>query len=140
MTQGSREQVAYGWESVESLEAHAYSLPALKRLLPKKALTILDVDCGNGYVTAQLASMGHTVVGVDTSEDGIAIVREAYPNVRFEVHSAYDGLRDVIEAVDVVVSAEVVEHLFRPKLCWTTPLRSCAPGVCVSSRRPTTVI
>jgi 2-polyprenyl-3-methyl-5-hydroxy-6-metoxy-1,4-benzoquinol methylase len=128
MTQKFREYVPYGWKSAESLEAHTYLLPALKRLLPKGTLTILDVGCGNGYVTSQIASMGHTVVGVDASEDGIAIAKEAYPNARFEVHSAYDDLRNVIEAVDIVISSEVIEHLYRPRLLVDNVFTILRPG------------
>lgn len=64
----------------------------------------------------RLASMGHSVVGIDVSEDGIAIVRKTYPNIRFEVYSAYDDLSTLIEEVDLIVLSEVIEYLFRPKL------------------------
>ena len=106
----------YGWRSKGCLDDHAYTLPAIKYLLPGDVLTILDAGCGNGYIASQLASMGHNVTGIDSSKDGILIGRKAYPNVRFEVHSVYDDLRDIAVEVDLVVSSEVIEHLYRPKL------------------------
>lgn len=106
----------YGWKSAEPLADHAYTLPAIRNLLPAGTSTILDVGCGNGYIASQLAANGHTVVAVDTSEDGIEIARKACPAVRFEVYSAYDDLRQFADAVDVVVSSEVIEHLYRPAL------------------------
>jgi SAM-dependent methyltransferase len=122
------DNVPYGWQSPESTEAHAYVLPALKRLLPKEALTILDVGCGNGYIAQKLADMGYTVVGIDASEEGITIAKKAFPNVRFEAYSAYDDLRPVVGAVDVVVASEVIEHLFRPTLFLNNVAAVLRPG------------
>ncbi len=116
MKQDGESRLCYGWKSTEPLADHSYKLPAIKRLLPEGTLTILDVGCGNGYITSKFAAMGHEVTGVDASEDGIAIARKAYPEVRFEVYSAYDDLTDVVTEADVVVSSEVIEHLYRPKL------------------------
>lgn len=89
--------------------------------------TILDVGCGNGYIASQLAAIGHNVIGIDASEDGIAIARKAHPNVRFEVHSAY-GLGDIVVDVDLVMSSEVIEHLYRPKLFLENVFKVLRPG------------
>ena len=108
--------LSYGWRSAAGLANHDYILPAIKHLLPGGTLTILDAGCGNGYIASQLAAMGHNVIGIDSSEDGIAIGRKVYPNVRFEVRSVYDDLKAIVAEVDLVVSSEVIEHLYRPKL------------------------
>ena len=119
----------YGWNSAEALPDHAYTLPAIKQLLlGGGGLTVLDVGCGNGYIASQLAVMGYDVIGIDASEDGIAIARKAHPEVRFEVYSAYDDLTDVVVDVDVVVSSEVIEHLYRPKLFLENAFKVLCPG------------
>jgi 2-polyprenyl-6-hydroxyphenyl methylase/3-demethylubiquinone-9 3-methyltransferase len=41
------------------------------------------MGCGNGYVASLLARLGYRVIGVDVSEDGIALARQAYPEVLF---------------------------------------------------------
>jgi 2-polyprenyl-3-methyl-5-hydroxy-6-metoxy-1,4-benzoquinol methylase len=105
----------YGWESAEASADHLYTLPAIKSLLPDGELKILDVGSGNGFIAGQLAKMGHEVTAIDISKDGIAIARKAYPNVHFHVFSVYDDLHEVVEQVDVVVSSEVIEHLYYPK-------------------------
>lgn len=128
MKGGSSEHLAFGWQSAESLPVHAYTLPAIERLLPEGNLEILDVGCGNGYVASRLSAMGHTVIGIDASEDGIAIARDAHPDVRFELYSAYDNLRTLKGTVDVVVSSEVIEHLFRPKLFLDNVFAVLRPG------------
>jgi SAM-dependent methyltransferase len=56
-------------------------------------------------------------VGVDLSEKGIALARAAHPEGRFEVVSAgADILQEIAEPpFDLVVSTEVVEHLYAPR-------------------------
>lgn len=107
----------FGWTSASGIDAHAYILPAIRSLLPRgQRLTVLDAGCGNGYIAGKLAELGHKVVGIDLAEDGIAIARNAYPNLRFEVCSVYDDLKRVVNNVDLVVSSEVIEHLFYPRI------------------------
>ncbi|NOY71250.1 MAG: methyltransferase domain-containing protein [Gammaproteobacteria bacterium] len=105
----------YGWKSADALADHSYTLPAIKSLLPAGKLNILDAGCGNGFVAGQLAEMGHQVTAIDLSDDGIEIARKEYPNVRFEVRSVYDELSDLIDYMDVVVSSEVIEHIYYPQ-------------------------
>jgi len=109
------ESSVYGWDSLEPMEDHFYNLAAINELLPEGRLNILDVGCGNGYIASRLAAMGHKVTALDASEDGILLARKAYPDVRFEVHSAYDDLRPLVGQVDLVVSSEVIEHLYSPR-------------------------
>lgn len=120
---------AYGWTSANRTNAHAYILPSIIRLLPRgKLLTILDAGCGNGFVAGKLAELGHNVVGIDLAEDGIAIARDTYPNLRFEVCSVYDDLKSVVNNVDFVVSSEVIEHLFYPRIFLSNLHNVIRPG------------
>lgn len=115
------EHTHYGWNDSEPTCAHEYVLPGVMRyiqdLFPGKLVKILDIGCGNGYVASKLAELGHFVMAIDASPDGIDIARSAYPHLQFKVCSVYDdGLADVLgELVDCVVSLEVVEHLLYPK-------------------------
>jgi 2-polyprenyl-3-methyl-5-hydroxy-6-metoxy-1,4-benzoquinol methylase len=94
-------------------------LPAILQSLPLgKGLRILDLGCGNGFVAGHLANLGHHVVGVDASGDGIEIARAKYLNAKFHVASLYD---DALKAAvgyeyQVVISSEVIEHLYWPKV------------------------
>jgi 2-polyprenyl-3-methyl-5-hydroxy-6-metoxy-1,4-benzoquinol methylase len=57
------------------------------------------------------------VAGCDLSQSGIAQARAAWPTCRFEVASAYDDLQQRFESTfDAVISAEVIEHLYDPRL------------------------
>lgn len=48
---------------------------------------VLDVGCGPGHVTAHLRELGVATSGVDLSPRMVAVAREAYPDIRFEVGS-----------------------------------------------------
>ncbi|CAM5246350.1 methyltransferase [Streptomyces spiroverticillatus] len=48
---------------------------------------VAEVGCGPGAVTAHLRDLGLDVFGVDLSPAMIALAREAYPDLRFEVGS-----------------------------------------------------
>jgi len=130
--------VEYGWKHAEKHSSHDYLLPAVvgevKRVSGGRPLRVLDLGCGSGYISAELARLGHTVVGIDSSADGIELAREAYeadlPNLRFHVFSVYDsGLEALLDGpVDCVVSLEVVEHLYLPRPLFTQSHAALRPG------------
>jgi 2-polyprenyl-3-methyl-5-hydroxy-6-metoxy-1,4-benzoquinol methylase len=99
-------------------ELHDRLLPAVKKLLPKTSpLKILDAGCGRGFATSRLAEWGHEVIGIDQAEKRLALAEQAFGPVRFEVASVYDDLTHLAppEGWDVVVSLDVIEHLFAPQ-------------------------
>jgi SAM-dependent methyltransferase len=78
--------------------------------------SICDLGCGNGYLANQLASFGYDVVGIDASASGIEQAKRSVPNVSF-IRSFIDkDVRDRngLAQVDLVISSDVVEHLYRP--------------------------
>ena len=107
----------YGWSNEYPSSAHRWILSKLLNLLPKNqsGLRVLDIGCGNGFIASCIAEKGFEVIGIDTSKEGIDIAKKAYPNIKFEVASAYDELVDIAEKVDVAIVADVIEHLYSPK-------------------------
>lgn len=74
--------------------------------------SICDLGCGNGHISGRLAKLGYEVKGIDASPSGIAIARRAYPSAEF-VEALID--RDLsIGQFDLVISSDVIEHLYRP--------------------------
>lgn len=129
------DHVEYGWRDAARKSSHEYLLPAALAAIGERPLRVLDLGCGNGYISAELARRGHEVVGVDVSEDGIRVAREAYegrlPGLRFHVCSVYDdgALAALVPGgVDCVLSLEVVEHLYLPRALFTAARRVLRPG------------
>lgn len=93
---------------------------------------ICDLGCGNGYLAAWLGRMGHRVTGVDASATGIRVAREhhADPDVDFVCADLDSPAMDDIAsgAYDLVVSSDVIEHLYRPDMLVCTARRLLKPG------------
>jgi 2-polyprenyl-3-methyl-5-hydroxy-6-metoxy-1,4-benzoquinol methylase len=77
---------------------------------------VCDLGCGNGFMAGHLAGLGYEVTGVDASESGIAIARAHFPQATFIKATIDSTLRSsqALEAFDLVVSSDVIEHLYRP--------------------------
>ena len=111
----------YAYANAQNTHAHAYLLPSVnaelavvKERLPTPP-RLFDLGCGNGSVGAQLAKQGWSVTGVDPSVEGIVEGRRAYPDLQLEEGSAYDDLAAKYGCFPVVLSLEVVEHVYAPK-------------------------
>lgn len=82
---------ALGYEKISALQ-QAMAAEVLARLDLKNATRVLDLGCGNGKITAEIARrVPHgAVLGVDASADMIAFAMEhfspaTYPNLTFAV-------------------------------------------------------
>lgn len=104
-THGHQESVlrSHRWRTAEN--SCAYLLPHLR-----PDMTLLDVGCGPGSITADLATRVASVVGIDPSESVIAEARRDHPEVAFEVGDLFelDGAWDVVHA------HQVLQHLQDP--------------------------
>jgi 2-polyprenyl-3-methyl-5-hydroxy-6-metoxy-1,4-benzoquinol methylase len=86
---------------------------------------VLDLGCSDGALAERLRSFGHSVTGVD---------REELPGVgarvdRFVRCDLEDGLPDELGAgYDIVVAADVLEHVRRPDRLLVEMGRRLAPG------------
>jgi len=60
----------------------------LELLAPQRGERILDIGCGTGHLSAQIAESGALVVAIDSSAEMIAEARRKYPQVEFEVADA----------------------------------------------------
>jgi len=100
-------------------KANGLILPVVLDAIDSLALTgsdrrIFDVGCGNGSVAYALSAKGYEVVGVDPSKQACEHWKRAYPNLKLSLGSAYDDLRTRFGQFPVVISLEVIEHLYSP--------------------------
>lgn len=109
----------YGWTGAKATQSCGYLAPAvlaILRSLPVKR--VLDLGCGNGALCKTLLDAGFSVVGVERDATGVGIARQAYPGKAFYAMSVEEDPATLISTegqFDVVVSTEVVEHLFAPR-------------------------
>ncbi|PYT72448.1 MAG: SAM-dependent methyltransferase [Acidobacteria bacterium] len=80
------------WNAAEYDAKHAFVYEKARGLVellaPKAGERILDLGCGTGALTAEIAARGAEVLGVDRSDEMIAQARKKYPALRFEVLDA----------------------------------------------------
>lgn len=77
---------------------------------------ILDIGCGAGFLSNQLASLGYDVVGVDQSADSLAVARRHAPEgsaVEYSVADAY-ALNASDSSFDAVLLMDFLEHVNEP--------------------------
>ncbi len=80
------------WNSELYQSSHAYvwnyGRDLLGLLEAKTGERILDIGCGTGQLTAEVARGGAQTLGIDSSREMIATARENFPHLHFEVADA----------------------------------------------------
>lgn len=105
------EETAAGKEELRRLHQ------AITKHIPKDAKLILDVGCGNGWVAKYFLAKGKNVISMDIAlknptkvlkenpgENHAAVVADAY-HLPFKKNS-----------FDAIIAAEIMEHVYDPKL------------------------
>jgi trans-aconitate methyltransferase len=89
----------------------------LDLLQPRPGERILDLGCGTGQLTAQVAAAGASVLGIDLSQEMIATARRNYPDLQLDIADArrlpYQAEFDAVLSNAVlhwVLEAEDVAH------------------------------
>ena len=103
------------WDASRYDSAHSFvwerGRGVVELLAPQPGELILDLGCGTGHLTAQIAESGAEVVGIDSSEDMVRVASQNYPNILFEVADArslpFEGEFDA-------VFSNAVLHWVRP--------------------------
>jgi 2-polyprenyl-6-hydroxyphenyl methylase/3-demethylubiquinone-9 3-methyltransferase len=79
-----------------------------------KGISILDVGSGGGLVCEPLAELGAKVVGIDASEMSIEVAKRHALTTTLQIdyrHMLSSELAKTKEQFDIVINAEVVEHV-----------------------------
>ena len=92
------------WNAVQYDAKHSFVYEKAKGLVdllaPNVGERILDLGCGTGALTAEIAGRGAEILGVDRSEEMIAQARKKFPALQFAVLDArelrYDAGFDAV--------------------------------------------
>ncbi|HEY6740161.1 MAG TPA: methyltransferase domain-containing protein [Actinopolymorphaceae bacterium] len=134
-THGHHESVlrSHRWRTVENSAAYL-----LSELAPGR--TVLDVGCGPGTITADLADrvVPGRVIALEVTQDALdlaraEISRRGLDTVDFVVGDVHDlGFPD--DHVDVVHAHQVLQHVGDPVRALREMRRVCRPGGVVAAR------
>lgn len=129
-THGHHESVlrSHRWRTVEN--SAAYLQPHLR-----PGLTLLDVGCGPGTITADFAPRlaPGAVCGIDSSADVIASAQRDHPAAAFLVGDVY-RLQFDDASWDIVHAHQVLQHLADPVAALREMRRVVRPGGIVAAR------
>ena len=103
------------WIQAQGEYPHAWArrrgaaILAALRALPVDRPRILDMGCGTGWLTEELAEVGEAT-GVDLSEAAVSLARSRYPRATFLAGNVLEASLPAAH-FDVVVSLEVIAHV-----------------------------
>ena len=87
----------------------------------------LEIGCGPGHITKMMAETGAHVIGVDIAPSMIAVARDLYPSIEFEVANV-DDLPFESNNFDAVIANFLIRHLARPDRAFREVRRVLKPG------------
>jgi 2-polyprenyl-3-methyl-5-hydroxy-6-metoxy-1,4-benzoquinol methylase len=100
--------------------AHKYILRHIQAAVSERGpgARILDLGCGNGALIGAIRRSSWDMHGVDASISGIEMAQLANPGIRFsvgDVTGPFGSLGLEPGYFDIVMSTEVIEHVYAPR-------------------------
>jgi len=116
-----------GLKWVEELETRHFGSPierdaverqwAIPQIIPKEPkLTILDAGAGDGYISSKLKLQGHDVFAMEIATINVKHLKARnIPVIPHDLMQVPYPIRD--QSFDMIICADVLEHLYRPDVC-----------------------
>ena len=112
--------ISYEYRTADHEVSHGYLYPTIAKLLGDvpAGSAVLDLGCGNGSFLSLFQDRSWRLYGSDFSPTAISIAPENFKGITFFLGDASAPTGDMLEQVgkvDVILSTEVIEHLYDPR-------------------------
>jgi SAM-dependent methyltransferase len=118
------------WDAARYQDKHSfvwrYGASLLELLAPQAGERILDVGCGTGQLTAEIAQSGAQVTGLDNSAGMLAEARKNFPGLAFVLGDA--AAFDFPESFDAVFSNAALHWVKNANGAAASIARALRPG------------
>lgn len=106
----------YHWHHNQADNSFLYLFKSLDNILEKEIKdknTLLDIGCGNGYLTKKLSGKFNSVIGIDNSKSAIEQAKKDYNGkVDFKLNNLEN--MNFENKINCITLIEVIEHLYSP--------------------------
>jgi trans-aconitate methyltransferase len=103
-----------------------YSEDLIELLSPQKSEFILDLGCGTGQLTQQIATVGAEVMGIDYAPTMIEQAEKNYPNLKFTVADARNF--EFSQLFDAIFSNAALHWVTEPEAAINCIWKALKPG------------
>ena len=103
-----------------------YGAELIELLAPQRGERVLDLGCGTGHLTQQMALTGAEVIGLDFSPAMIAQARKNYPHIEFIEADA--AAFEFVRPFDAVFSNAALHWMTKPEAVVECVARALKPG------------
>jgi 2-polyprenyl-6-hydroxyphenyl methylase/3-demethylubiquinone-9 3-methyltransferase len=112
--------ISYQYSAANPEPSHQHLYSSVSRFLQNvpPGSIVMDAGCGNGSFIALFQDRKWQLHGSDLSPTGIELARKTYPNINFflaDAQSLYADFLNTVGPVDIVISTEVIEHIYDPR-------------------------
>jgi SAM-dependent methyltransferase len=127
MLEFTGERVVPGQVDIDLWNEHLARYLFAARLARRRR--VLDIGCGTGYGSAELAHAAASVTGLDLAPEAVVLARNSYAasNLQYIAASA-TSIPFADASFDLIVCFEVIEHIHDWRLLLTEARRLLAPG------------
>ena len=121
------QRVAGKYDSVWASSTRQFIPPLLDAAEVSGGMSVLDVGCGPGYVSAAAAARGATPRGLDFSREMVGIAQKMFPEIGFQEGDA-QNLPFVSATFDRVLANFALLHVPDPERACAEACRVLKPG------------
>ena len=116
------QRVAERYDSTWASSTRQFIPPLLEMAELRGGMSVLDVGCGPGYVSAAVAACGARPIGLDFASEMVAIARQKFPGIEFREGDA-QNLPFTGDTFERVLANFALLHVAEPERACTEVCR-----------------